>query len=294
MTGNPDPPHDLWYQLALLAANYPADEAVNLALGCLGRHHDADRVWVVRYNDELTHFWNTHEWARDGISEHVEDLQAASVDVIRWMHRQFLKGKIVPNPDSETLPRQARGYQAELRRQHILSSINVPLYHAGKLHGIFGYDMVRRHQAWDADLMAFLTEAARYFAGLLYSRPAGGQAASPPVHPSPRTLYIRTGDAVLAVDRGDLILIEADGDYTHLHFSNRHHCTELRSLKSWESQLPEAEFIRISQRHIVHNGRIRRLDRSTASGWLLHLHDWPEPLGVGRAYRHRIRQHLGF
>ncbi|MGC4017105.1 MAG: GAF domain-containing DNA-binding protein [Luteolibacter sp.] len=283
---------DLWRQLALIAASHPAERAVGLVLPCLGNFHDVDRVWIVRYNEPLTHFWNTHEWTRGNVSEHLEDLQAASVDMIRWMQKPLIAGRIVPNPDTELLPRQARAYQAELRRQRIRSSINVPLHHEGRLRGIFGYDMVRRKMEWSAAAQSFLTEIAAYIAALLYSR--HGDVPAPAAEPSPRVLHIRSGGVVFSVDRDDLVLIEADGDYTHLHFASRPRCTELRSLKSWESQLPEEEFLRISQRHLIRNSRIHRLDRSTAEGWKLHLQHWSEPLAVGRAYRHRVRQHLGF
>lgn len=285
--------HRLWRELALLAACHPAETAVNLALASMGRTHDVDRVWIVRYNDELTHLWNTHEWSRDSITPHVEDLQGASVDFIRWLHGKLLAGETVPVFDIEDLPRQARGFQAELRRQKIRSSINVPLFHEGKLRGIFGYDMVRGLGKWTKPRIAFATEAGAYIAGLLYGSRGSGSSA-PPVHPSPRIIHIHSGGEVVAVNRDELILIEADGDYTHLHFTNRHAYTELRSLKSWETLLPEAEFLRVSQRHLIHHACIQRLDRSSALGWRLHLHGWPEPLAVGRAYRHRVRQHLGF
>ncbi len=281
----------LWKELALLAANHPPETAADLALGCLGRAHEVDRVWIIRYDDELTHFWNTHEWARDGITPHVEDLQGASVDFIRWLHGQMLEGRTVVVHDVEDLPRQARGFQAELRRQKIRSNINVPLFHQGRLRGIFGYDMVRRLGGWTESRVGVVTAAGEYIAGLLHAAPV---PAAAPVHPSPRTIHIHSGGTVIAVSRDDLILIEADGDYTHLHFTNRHSYTELRSLKSWESLLPEEEFLRISQRHLIHHGRIHRLDRSSAQGWRLHIHGWVEPLAVGRAYRHCVRQHLGF
>ncbi|QJE96553.1 GAF domain-containing DNA-binding protein [Luteolibacter luteus] len=289
-----DANRSLWQDLALVAACHPAEAAVNQALACMGRAHDVDRVWIVRYNDELTHLWNTHEWSRDGVSSHVEDLQGASVDFIHWLHGKLLDGETVPVFDIEELPRQARGFQAELRRQKIRSSINAPLFHEGKLRGIFGYDMVRRLGKWTKPRIDFVTQAATYLAGLLYGSRGGAAASTSPVHPSPRTIHIHSGGEVVAVNRDDLILIEADGDYTHLHFTNRHPYTELRSLKSWEALLPEAEFLRISQRHMIHHSCIQRLDRSSASGWRLHLHGWPEPLAVGRTYRHRVRQHLGF
>lgn len=283
----------LWKELALLAATHPPERAADQALALLGRSHDVDRVWVVRYNEELTHMWNTHEWSRDGVTPHVEDLQGASVDFMRWLHGQLLKGETVVVQDIEALPRQARGFQVELRRQKIRSSINVPLFHEGKLRGIYGYDMVRRLGAWPTAVTSFLTEAAPYFAGLLHGAHAGAEILPAPVHPSPQTIHIHRGGSVVAVNRDDLILIEADGDYTHLHFTNRPRFTELRSLKSWEALLPEEQFLRVNQRNMVHHGRIRELERS-ASGWKLHVHGWPEPLAVGRAYRHRVRQHLGF
>jgi DNA-binding LytR/AlgR family response regulator len=282
----------LWRELALLAARHDAATAVDEGLALLGRHHDVDRVWVVRYNEELTHLWNTHEWSRDEVSSHVEDLQGASVDFIRWLHGQLLEGKTVVVKDVEALPRQARGFQAELRRQKIRSSINVPLVQDGKLRGIYGYDMVRKLGEWPDETIALLKEAAPYFTALLHGT-REGTAEEGPVHPSTKTIHIHSSGSVVAMNRDELILIEADGDYTHLHFSGQRSFTELRSLKSWEKLLPEEEFLRINQKSLIHHGRIRELEKSGGE-WLLHLNGWPHALPVGRTYRPRVRQHLGF
>ncbi|MGE9267929.1 MAG: hypothetical protein ACQKBY_07515, partial [Verrucomicrobiales bacterium] len=102
---------DFWYCFARVMLGADRDLAITRALGLLGRAHRADRAWLIRYNEAFTHFWNTHEWTGDGVSEHVGDLQGVPVDFAAWLHESLKVGRPVYIADPRKIPRRARAFQ---------------------------------------------------------------------------------------------------------------------------------------------------------------------------------------
>ena len=90
----------------------------------------------------------------------------------------------------------------------------------------------------------------------------------------------------------EVIFIEAEGDYSRIHASNGRRFFERRSLRTWIAQLPRERFLRVHQSYLVNGGHIARLDRGAR--WTLQLQDTPDPIPVGRAFRHALRLHIGF
>ena len=65
-----------------------------------------------------------------------------------------------------------------------------------------------------------------------------------------------------------------------------------RSLRTWIAQLPRERFLRVQQSYLVNGSRIQQLDRGPR--WSLTLEGRPEPIPVGRAFRHSLRLHMAF
>lgn len=283
--------HDCWEPLALAAAAQTPADALDRALAVLGPSYRTDRAWVGRYNAALTHFWAAHEWVRSGIVSHFHEVQGASVDMMPDAHRKFLKGEIVAIPDVDRLPRQSRALQAELRREGIRSTLCAPLVHEKKLIGFFGFDYVRALAAWTPAELARLQPVGKYLAALLHRTMAPAAPSHLPATP-PGAIYIseRSGQRALAI--GDIAFIEADGDYSRLHLAGGRCHLELRSLRTWSAQLPRERFLRVHQSYLVNSARIERLARGPH--WALHLQGLPDPIPVGRAFRHELRLHMGF
>lgn len=286
-------PTSWWEPLALVAAGAPTPaEALHRAIEIIGKDFHADRAWLGRFNHEVTHFWGVADWVGPGIVSHLQEIQGVPVEAIAAeSYRKFLRGEIMAIPDVEKLPRQSRVLQAELRREGVRSTFGYPLTHAGKLIGFFGIDHVGALAAWSEAELAQLPTLAKFLAGLLQRSLTVAPPADLPASQD-RSIYVSEGNGQRAVSLNELIYIAADGDYGRLYLNDGRNYFERRSLRSWVSQLPRERFLRVHQSYLVNGERIARLDRGTR--WNLFLTDVPDPIPVGRAFRHALRLHMGF
>lgn len=280
---------DFWAPLALAAAG--SDASLDRALALMAPFYQADRVWVGRYNEELTHFWGASDWVNDGIPSHLGEVQGVPVEFIADGHRKFLRGQSSIIPDVERMPRQSRALQAELRREGVLATWSYPLRHEGKLIGFFGFDYVRKIPDWTAAHDERIPAIETYLAALLHRSMLAARPAESPA-PPPLPLFITEQGSLNALAIDEVLYIAADGDYTHVHLTGGRSSFERRSLRNWIGLLPRERFFRVHQSYIVDVSRILRLDRGTR--WSLHLRGVPEPIPVGRAFRHSLRLHMAF
>jgi hypothetical protein len=282
-----------WKAIAGWLLQEDADAGVSHVLRLVGTRHAADRAWVIRYDDAFTHLWNTHEWVAPGIPPMVHDLQGMPVEAGQWIHDGLQRDGRVMVEDIARMPRRARGLQAELQRQGILSLLALPVYRNGKLSFQIGYDSVRRHRTWTEEEITELAEAAELIGQALRNRADSGRVPFPDFAPEARLIHLRVGVGSVAIPLADIVRIEADGDYTVVHSKGNRRNTERRSVREWEAILPREEFIRIHRGIIVRVDAIARLDRSGGQ-WLLMLGSDARAFPVGRAYRPTLRIHLGF
>ena len=282
-----------WQPLALVAAEADTAEALDRVLTVLGPLYRADRVWVGRYNAELTHFWGASDWVGPGIVSHFHQIQGVSVNVITDAHRKFTKGEMVLIPDVERLPRQARSLQAELRREGVRSTFAYPLMHEDRLIGFFGFDYVRDIAAWKPGDLDRLPALARFLAVILQRRLAVVPTAEVPAAVAvPGTIYVTKRGGMKALPLDEVVFFEADGDYSRVHMSDGGEHFERRSLRTWIAQLPRERFLRVHQRYVVNGARIAKLKRGAR--WTLTLQDVDDEIPVGRVFRHALRLHIGF
>ena len=148
-----------------------ADKAITRILTLLGRSHRADRAWLIRYNHDFTHLWNTHEWTRGETSKHITELQGVPVEIGAWLHEKLLKDEPVFIEDTKRMPRRAKALQSEFTRQRIRSLLSVPVFYKGRLMLQLGYDSTTANADWsDADV-DLLRQVGRLFALRLLANP---------------------------------------------------------------------------------------------------------------------------
>lgn len=280
-----------WEPLALIAVAAKPAEALQRTLALLGPLYRADRVWLGRYNAELTHFWGVADWVLPGVVSHFQETQGVSVNVITDAQRKLLRGDDVVIPDVERMPRQTRSLQAELRREGVRSTLACPLAHGERLIGFFGFDYVREPAAWTPADLGRLPALKRFLAALLHRSLTTIPPADLPTNPH-RSIYVTERSSLRALSLDDVIFIEADGDYSRVHADDGRRYLERRSLRAWIVQLPRERFLRVHQRYLINGTRIARLDRGVQ--WTLRLQDVPDRIPVGRAFRHALRLHMGF
>ncbi|RBP36321.1 GAF domain-containing protein [Roseimicrobium gellanilyticum] len=283
--------HSVWKLLAMAATAANPITALNSSLAILGPLYRADRAWLGRYNEGLTHFWGVSDWVAPGVISHVHEMQGVSVDVIVDAHRKFLRRERVEIPDVERLPRQSRSLQAELRREGVRSTLSAGLVRDGTLIGFFGFDHVRELAAWTAADLDRISALGDFLAALLHRSLSEAPPADLP-STTPGSIFVTERNGLRALSIEEVFFIKADGDYSHVQLGNGQSYYERRSLRTWIAQLPRERFLRVHQSYLVNGNRIAQLERG--ANWTLTLQEVPEPIPVGRAYRHAVRLHLGF
>lgn len=287
-----------WVQLtaeALLTA--PVGAATATILAALGPAAEADRAWMIEYNDDLTLFHNTHEWCRPGVISHVENLQHMPIAIITWMHKDFLRERAVMMIDIDRLPKSARALQVECQRQSNKSALCVPILVDGRLRAYFGFDAVLHNRRWGSEVVAAL-----FRCGDLIGRARFGNAPQKaeeatekrPAASFQPLLYFRTRKGMRGIAATSIIGLRSERDYCRVYLADGTVILDLRSLKYWEALLPRTQFTRMHRCAIVNISRVTGLKQRSAGYWQAELAGIAEPWNVSRAGMVELRSRLGF
>jgi DNA-binding LytR/AlgR family response regulator len=90
--------------------------------------------------------------------------------------------------------------------------------------------------------------------------------SEPPPKPAPGEdrIEIRDGGAAVFLQPGDILFVEAAGNYVDFHTAARSHLVR-GTLAAWEARLSRSGFVRVHRSRIVNRARISAL-RPTPSG----------------------------
>lgn len=126
---------------------------INEALAALGEFCQADRTYIFQFNAQLNEQSNTHEWVRQGITQHIDELQNISEDVLPCFFKYIRQEGIFLVHDVDKMSQEAAKEQSLFKQEDIQSVVCVGMYAAGKLIGFVGCDMVARQRQWsEADI----------------------------------------------------------------------------------------------------------------------------------------------
>jgi two-component system LytT family response regulator len=114
--------------------------------------------------------------------------------------------------------------------------------------------------------------------------------AAPP-GPAP-PIELRTPSRLVRARPADILVIRAEGDFSHVHLDGQAPLMILRSLARFEALLPAPPFLRLGRSLIVNTDRIASLAARSRDEALLALHGLPDPIPLGRAAATRLRQSL--
>jgi hypothetical protein len=283
--------HQDWAEAAEWLLLKPRQAAIDLILERLGVVLGVDRTWIIRYNDSFTHFWNIHEWVRPGVPKFVQDLQGIPVSLCHWLNTPLQRGETIAITDLSELPRSANALRKEWERQEIRSLLAAPGLWEGKLSLQVGFDTVHERRVWTPGDIDVLKAITRLLTAALCGNPVETESKFPPRSPVTPRAVLRRASAYESKSPDDIVLIRAAGDYSRLHFRNGSEAMELRSLKYWETNLPQEIFCRCHRSALVNLRAIRELSR-TSGRWELHLEGIDDPVPVGRQYRAVLKHHL--
>ncbi len=78
----------------------------------------------------------------------------------------------------------------------------------------------------------------------------------------PKTIALHTAEKIHIARLADILRMEADGNYTEVHFSNGHKLLLTKTLKDFSTILEAAGFLRAHQSHLVNFDHIREFIKS--------------------------------
>ncbi|MFO7874937.1 MAG: PAS domain S-box protein [Bacteroidales bacterium] len=144
------------------------DENINEMLRDVGLFFNVDRTYFFTISEDHRIISNTHEWCAEGIFPGKDLTQNIELDRLPWLKDRVIHNKTVHIPDIDQLPVEAEAEKEEFKKQHIQSLLLVPIFSREKMHGFFGFDMVRSKKSWDEGEINFLQVIANILADALF------------------------------------------------------------------------------------------------------------------------------
>jgi diguanylate cyclase (GGDEF)-like protein/PAS domain S-box-containing protein len=121
-----------------------------------GRTCRVDRTYFMRFDDDLRHFTNTHEWTAEGIRPEIQNLVNVPSSSMPRLIGAIKAHEDVTLPDVDALPEEWRAERALLQAQDIKSLIVVPVFSEQQLIGMVGFDSVRAARGFASEEIALL------------------------------------------------------------------------------------------------------------------------------------------
>lgn len=106
-------------------------------------------------------------------------------------------------------------------------------------------------------------------------------------------LFISTGLRSSFIKIESILAIVAEGDYSRCHLKNGKSALLLKSMKEWQSQLPEAHFLRIHRSTIINLGFIKAIEKTRGAAHQVFINHLDKPFTISRRYAARLRKKFG-
>ena len=121
------------------------------ALAAVGEFCHADRSYVFQFNDDVTEMSNTHEWVRNGISAHQDQLQNIPRHALPYFYEKIQQDLVFAVDVVANLPAAAAAEKAEFEAEDIQSVLCSAMLADDKIIGFVGCDMVSRQRNWTSN-----------------------------------------------------------------------------------------------------------------------------------------------
>jgi len=158
-------------------------------------------------------------------------------------------------------------------------------------------------RAFEANALDYLTKpvsAARLAKTILrLSKPPVSETAMPHAVSTARE-RLRAEDLVLLRDKsltmmvkaGEIIAVEAHGDYARILLNEGKNLMMKQTLSLWERQLPADLFIKVSRSLLVNTQSVAKMVKRNLLTWELHLQGAKEPILLSNLESKRLRAAL--
>jgi two-component system LytT family response regulator len=104
------------------------------------------------------------------------------------------------------------------------------------------------------------------------------------------SIYVRLNNyASRFIKISSITFIEPVGNYSKIVTIEGKHCLVLKTLKQWQEELPDNNFVRIHRSSIVNIEHVERIEKKSNTCHRAFLKNIPEPLEVSRRYAKKLK-----
>jgi two-component system LytT family response regulator len=104
------------------------------------------------------------------------------------------------------------------------------------------------------------------------------------------SIYVRLNNyASRFIKISSITFIEPVGNYSKIVTIEGKHCLVLKTLKQWQEQLPDNNFVRIHRSSIVNIEHVDHIEKKSNTQHMAFLKNRPEPIEVSRRYAKKLR-----
>jgi len=104
------------------------------------------------------------------------------------------------------------------------------------------------------------------------------------------SIYVRLNNySSRFIKISSITFIEPVGNYSKIVTTEGKHCLVLKTLKQWQEELPDNNFVRIHRSSIVNIEHVDHIEKDSDTRHLAFLKNRPEPLEVSRRYAKRLK-----
>jgi two-component system, LytTR family, response regulator len=104
------------------------------------------------------------------------------------------------------------------------------------------------------------------------------------------SIYVRLNNfASRFIKISSITFIEPVGNYSRIFTIEGKHCLVLKTLKQWQEELPEKNFVRIHRSSIVNIEHVDHIEKDSDTQHRAYLKNIPEPLDVSRRYARKLK-----
>lgn len=121
-------------------------------------------------------------------------------------------------------------------------------------------------------------------------RSAAGQSDSEPAYSPGDRICLRTPERTIVTTAAEILMLEADGDFTRVTVSEENPLLICQSIGNFERTLPAPPLVRLDRSLMINIERVETIEVSPTRGARVSLRGLSEPVELGRAALRRLRE----
>lgn len=101
---------------------------------------------------------------------------------------------------------------------------------------------------------------------------------------------VKIGNKSFPLDFNSILYVMADRQYSNIYTSNKKKYVIKKSLKEWESLLPENIFIRIHRSFIINIDHVKKIEKNSSNHYSVNLTNAEKAIGVSRRFYKNLKK----